>query len=1294
MARKALTNIVNTYADKMRIGLMSYSLSGATANHLHNTFYFASYDQRSYCPNPPSACQNYCVNELASDRDACNTSCQTQNNLFDATYRDPMITTGAPGATTVGSARRINYCSIIYPKYQALNTGSTTVYYGLPGTFYAGSDQGTRYLYSPAYSASIAGNDSYNVYTGKIGAADGNSGYSGASGTASFGPTDSDLAIGFEEWGQRMFWYHTSRVWSKDDSPGPGYLHIQANINDPANNTQKNALLTKLGGNRVPLAFENDETGYMTCASGSGNTCTHIINAGLTPTAGTFLTAINYLNGSLTQGSLIPSPVQYSCQQTYVIYVTDGLPSVNETGTKGSSSSLLPAALTKIDNLRCPKPSTSNNCYVTKTFGSDIAKYDVQTYVVGLGLNSAAKASVDAMAVKGGTDVGGKAYYADKPGDLEDALYKVFGDISKKLSSGTAASILNNSEGSGANMLQAVFYPTKDFDSNTKCSWIGEIQNLWYHVDPFFKNSTVREDTTQDNILNLKQDYIAQFYFDEIDSKTKVQRLIDVDGNGVGDTAITPPIDPDEVKSLWRAGKNLWSRNLTSNPRNILLHTGFTLADEGVALDNANGLASFSSALTGATDLVEVPKFRSWLQAADSAEAIKVIDYVHGIDQIGYRNRTVTIDGSSNTWKLGDIISSTPKLTASIALNSYNNVAPNGYGDGSYEKYYKSRNYKNKGMAFVGANDGMLHAFKIGKLTELNEKEKKAKITGTGFGGESWAFIPRNMLPYLKYLTETNYAHLNFVDGSTVVSDVSINAPTLTVAETATYPSCTAANYWLCPKKTTYSTIKVCSQDATTTCTVNADCGTGNTCDATLLDTAATSWKTVLIGSTGLGGANRNFKSACTGAGTDCVKAPVNNTGYSTYFALDVTNPENPSYLWEFDGAKIINSTSSSNTATDGTVLSADGELGFATSGPVIVRAGDRDKNGRWFAVFASGPTGPIDTTDKQFMGRSDQNLKLFVVDIAKGTLVKVLDTGKTRAFAGSLSNSAVDTDRWKPSDAGHYNDDALYVGYTQYNSTSTKWDQGGVIRVLLNELVDPNDSGKQWQVSTVIDNIGPVTTAVTKLQDRSNKNLWLYFGNGRFFFKKATEYDTPTASNRLYGIQEPCYDPLTNDFSKSSISCNSSVLVSDLQDKSTDATAKLAVGKKGWYIDLDSTTVINTLSYGSERIITDPVASTAGSVLFTSFKPTADICGFSGKFYIWALDYATGGALSSNKTQGNVLVQSSTGAFESVSLASQLTEKGGRRTAPFTGTPPKAQGLSLITNPRPVKKIMHIMER
>lgn len=881
-------------------------------------------------------------------------------------------------------------------------------------------------------------------------------------------------------------------------------------------------------------------------------------------------------------------------------------------------------------------------------------------------------------------------YFSAGDGDaLQSSLQMAFDDIVARVASGTAASILNSSEGSGANLLQAVFYPKKTFESGTEATWIGELQSLWYYVDPFLKYSTMRVDTVRDYRLNTKGDYVAQFWFDggtNGTQQTYARLLQDTKGDGsvlttIGDTYI--PDDTSTVKSLWRAGRSLWSS--TASGRSIFTNTGIS------SLDTSNGLASFGTGLSSNTTV------QSYLQAANATEADKIINFIRGTDQTGYRPRTVTIDGASGTWRLGDIISSTPKVAGNVGLNTYGQKPPTGYSDGSYDKYLKSNDYGNRGMAYVGANDGMLHAFRLGVLKELSDpcriagantttcKWDKAKINdysrvtdvskpnygananvtadaSTNLGGEEWAYIPRNMLPYLKYLTDSNYSHLFYVDGASQLIDVSI------------YNHCSAANYWDCNKQTRYLTVEG-----------NAEGTTGNT-PSKNLDSSNTSWRTILIGSTGLGGASRNRggAGACAGGGTECVKTPINDLGYSSYFALDVTDQSNPKFLWDFYGDPTVD-FSGANTAGVNTSQKG-GNLGFATTGPVILRTGSKDLNGRWFAVFGSGPTGEINTTSHQFMGKSDQNLKLFVVDLATGALVRTIDTGKTNSFAGSLSNSAIDTDRANAFKSGFYQDDALYVGFVQKDTSTNTWTKGGLIRLLTNSNSDPAN----WTVSTVIDDIGPVTTAVSKLQDRQRNKLWLYFGAGRYFYKSDTlGLDDETGARRLYALQDPCYSGATF-----SASCTSSLALSDLKPQTTSPTATLASTWKGWYIDLDTSTLND--GFASERAITDPVASPSGVVYFTTFRPTNDVCGNGGNSFIWAFDYATGSAPTAKSTEGTKLVvQVSTGAFIEINVHTDFQAKDGRRTTDaLTGVPPKAQGLSVMTRPKPAKQIMQIQEK
>ena len=176
--------------------------------------------------------------------------------------------------------------------------------------------------------------------------------------------------------------------------------------------------------------------------------------------------------------------------------------------------------------------------------------------------------------------------------------------------------------------------------------------------------------------------------------------------------------------------------------------------------------------------------------------------------------------------------------------------------------------------------------------------------------------------------------------------------------------------------------------------------------------------------------------------------------------------------------------------------------------------------------MFGSGPTGPINTTTHQFLGRSDQNLKFFVVDLQNGTLAATIDTGIANAFSGPLLGSSIDIDRAAPSVAGNYQDDAVYVGFTKKDTSSGEWIQGGFGRLVTKENADPT----QWAWSVVLDNIGPVTTTIGRLQDKRaiSKNLWLYFGTGRYFYKDPLALDDNDSRRALYGVKEPCYNTLT----------------------------------------------------------------------------------------------------------------------------------------------------------------------
>lgn len=842
-------------------------------------------------------------------------------------------------------------------------------------------------------------------------------------------------------------------------------------------------------------------------------------------------------------------------------------------------------------------------------------------------------------------------FEAQQGQQLESALINAFNDILARVSSGTAASILSNSDNNGANLVQAVFYPKKIYGDD-EVTWVGELQSLWYYIDPFLTTNTIREDTVQDYKLKLKDDYIADFYLDTGLNQTRVKLFADANGDGVKDNSAVPnkTVDPDDVKSLWKAGKLLWGRDLSTSPRTIYTNLSGTLVDFTTSLATDAG--------TAATMLTN-------LQAANSTEASKLISYVRGNEQGGYRSRTVSIGGNPGVWRLGDIISSTPKLLSNAKLNNYDAVAPSGYNDSSYAKFAGSTDYANREMVFVGANDGMLHAFKLGLLARSNVVGEVSVVTDTSdIGKEQWAFIPKNSLPYLRYLTDPLYCHLFYVDLTTSIADVAIGYTIDPETDAAKRITCNSAKYWQCRKQTQYQTNST-----------NLDLTSGKS-----------SWRTVLVGGMGLGGASRNINYS--GTNTNIVKTPVDGLGYSSYFALDVTTPASPHLLWEFSHP----------------------ELGYTTAGPAFVRVGESgDKNGRWFVVLASGPTGPIDLASREFLGRSDQNLKIFILDAATGELVSrdasnnpgPIDTGITNAFAGNITGSAIDTDRTRFQSAGNYTDDVLYLGYVKKGSSGA-WDKGGVLRISTGdsantEASDYSPTGK-WAFTKLIDDIGPVTSGIAKLIDPSTQKLWVYFGTGRFYYRNASGIDDPTNRQAVYGIMDPCYTT-ANDIDQA---CSTTVTTSQLRDQSSDdstswASAGTIVSSyKGWFITLLAADA--TAGFSAQRIITKPVAATNGMVTFTTFKPSSDVCGYGGSTTNIAVQYNTGGALVASQKSGVILTQLSTGAFVQRMVGTDFTGRGGRETTSDANSTGGSSGDSsaVFSNAglTAVKRIMHIQEK
>ncbi|HNG61411.1 MAG TPA: PilC/PilY family type IV pilus protein, partial [Cellvibrionaceae bacterium] len=181
-----------------------------------------------------------------------------------------------------------------------------------------------------------------------------------------------------------------------------------------------------------------------------------------------------------------------------------------------------------------------------------------------------------------------------------------------------------------------------------------------------------------------------------------------------------------------------------------------------------------------ATGFSVTSKNTTWLDFTKGSNT-DLVNFIRGKSIANFRDRRIDfVPGKSNDtdennaadgvepWLLGDIVNSSP-LVVSSATAGYDTD----YGDETYTKLRDK--YKNRrNVLYVGANDGMLHAFNLGFF---NADTKKYDAGGAPIGAELWAYIPFNLLPHLKWLTETDYHHNFYMDGRVKLYDVNIFTP-------------------------------------------------------------------------------------------------------------------------------------------------------------------------------------------------------------------------------------------------------------------------------------------------------------------------------------------------------------------------------------------------------------------------------------------------------------------------------------------------------------------------------------
>ena len=906
-------------------------------------------------------------------------------------------------------------------------------------------------------------------------------------------------------------------------------------------------------------------------------------------------------------------------------------------------------------------------------------KNNIQTYIIKTGNPSGSNTVPDCnpatLIEKAASNGGTSLLDGASPDQLDASLEAAFGDILKRASAGSAASVISSSRSGEGAIYQAIFWPKlvrngTDPNSNTNkdytIEWVGDVHGLF--IDD---NGYMYEDSNGNRTLD-SSDQRVFVYYDGAKGETMACNQFPTFNNGAGSCgAIGGGETLENVKFLWSA--NEWLAQLSNVADNRSLKNGdefdftgdpkryiFTWSD-GLNDSNPDGIVDQDREVVGFTAGTVDPDTAcratpggtlntlcSEFNASSPAEVNGIINWIRGDDNStsGYRSRQSIESGTTNifTWRLGDIIHSTPQTVAAPA-EGYHLL----YNDASYATFtakYKPRRH----MVYFGANDGMLHAVNAGFYSEKQKKFCLTKVSDDGscsvgedsapaLGTEVWAYVPYNLHSHLKCLTDLKYEHKYYVDLKPRVFDAQIFHPD---------------------------------------------------------DDHPEGWGTILVGGFGFGGAEEDSSKYLykdVNGETIATIQPI-----SSYFILDITNPEKkPVLLGEM--TQELNETGFKKWA----------DLGYSTVMPTMVIQKNATTN-RWYLVFGSGPHGEFG-----LQGLSDQQAKVSILELTglvdeSNKPIKALHISKEGSLANSYSWTlplpgalngfvsdpiTIDFDI-NPANNGTYVSDAIYFGTVEglfdpeVNNATNYWKWGGhLFRLVMNESghqigLDDLSTPNYWKIKPLIDlSVNPYTqypdpdvignpiqsiTAAPSV-GTDGFNYWIYFGTGRFFDAKDK---TDSTQQSFYGIKEPMTVTTTSgittkkltwkdvtvsksndykglwradqiqvkhstitDISIPDLACSDGTmdcLPSDIStftglenyiagDKLNYGDGPCTDGKNctdGWYLNFFPDYNNRERNLGQATLL-------GGLVTFTTYQPSSDLCTAEGTSFIYAPYYKTG---------------------------------------------------------------------
>jgi len=788
-------------------------------------------------------------------------------------------------------------------------------------------------------------------------------------------------------------------------------------------------------------------------------------------------------------------------------------------------------------------------------------------------------------------------YYEANDGfKLKDSLETAINEILKQAASGTSVSVLaTRGEGEGT-LTQAFFKPALPVKvSSEDIRWLGYLQMLW--IDSF---GNVREDSDSpsEKELDVTADNVVRFFLDPDTGENMISRYAPNNSTPYPpDNATWTEAKLETLSPLWEAGKILSERDPAT--RTIFTH---------IDLNNTTGSSTQldfdldSENVTKLTPYLGVESDTAWDAGAnlgdnESDRVHNIINFVLGEPDAYWgdpsiRPRTTDPDenGDSGLWKLGDIIYSTP-VTVSRPIENYGLV----YDDTSYWEYY-TKYAERETVVYVGANDGMLHAFSAGVYDNENLENIKFKVPtdlGTSIvgniemGDEMWGFIPNSLLPHLKWLPQTEYTHVPYVDLKVRITDAKI------FPDDPTHPN---------------------------------------------------GWGTVLIGGLNFGGkeiATQNVdEDKCPGeynvAEGYCIFKP-------SIFALDVTNPRNPEVLWEksFDNLGFTTNTPSFIRSGGEWMLAvASGPTDYdfdETTGALTVLS---KQNAHVYILDLETGTvlkdfgGPGDTYDNSYMTSPvsfDKYLNFNVDAVYMGCAYNDNSTNKGAIYKITIPQIG-DTFEKCTNSNFHTNCDDLYS-----DTPNSKWkikllaDSPAPITAPLLLSIDRlkntwlfGGTGRYMDGTDKTDEaqnyLFGVKDPFFNMQYAVSGEYWNYSGE-----ESAPVISIDPADSQLF---------VADSYTISTDPDNNEVTGDDSSITSFSKLLTTARSYDGWVRSLCPGSITDDDSFAgncsgsgpSERLI-NKQAILGGILLSPTFSPNADICGYGGMGRLWALYYETGTA-------------------------------------------------------------------